>query len=84
MYTIERLWIRCERFVCVHVHAGYERVEVSVWFNKLYIKWLKNATQTKKKKKKKKKKKQKKTRGKPKLVPRFAAGTSNKPCSHGY
>ena len=37
----------------------------AVQYIKYYIKWLKNATQIKK------------TRGKPKLVLRFAAGTSN-------
>ena len=51
---------------------AFEFIELTVYadvaavqYIKYYIKWLKTSTQIKK------------TRGKPKLVPRFAAGTSN-------
>ena len=49
----------------VYARLGFS---VAVQYIKYYIKWLKTSTQIKKKK----------TRGKPKLGPRFAAGTSKK------
>ena len=65
-YTCAISWIKCESFWFYWVLAVYARLGFSVQYIKYYIKWLKTSTQIKKK-----------TRGKPKLVPRFVAGTSN-------
>ena len=69
-YTCASSWIKCESLwfywvLTVHARLGFS---VAVQYIKYDIKWLKTSTQIKKNKK----------RGNPKLVPRFAAGTSNR------